>query len=140
MKYEVPFRIIVTDPPSGVLMKVQKGRGEFLESLNAGTSLRFEFRVRVDLSGDAPNFLGPFVQGQRDARFVYLNSGKQAGQEDTCWDRRAKLSLMSISKDTIESVLGSKTATIEAVIQGTGRDGGPVCASIKGLEWRISAK
>jgi len=140
MKYDVPFRITVTDPPIGVLMKVQNGRGAFLEPEMTGTAFSFEFDVRVDLSGNAPNFLGPFAHGPKTARFVYVNSGRQAGQFGSCWDRRAKLSLMSISKETVEKVVSSKTARLEAVIQGTGRDGGPVCASIKELVWRIAAK
>src|SRR5687767_1382438 len=140
MKYEVPFRIIVNNPLAGVSMKVQMGRNEFLKPVATGGELLFEFNVRVDLGGDGPNFLGPFAQGPKDGRFIYVNSGGQAGQENTCWDRRAKLSLVSISKDIVEKALASRSARLETAIHGVGRDGGPVCASVKGLEWRIAAK
>lgn len=141
MKQEVPFRIIVTNPLAGVAMKVQKGKDEFLEPANQKTdSITFEFEVRVDLSGNEPNFLGPYAQGPRDSRFIYVNSGKYAGQYHTCWDRRAKLSLMSISKEQVESVLTSPDVCIETEINGIGRDGGPICASVKGLEWRVVGK
>ncbi len=138
MKYSVPFRIIVKDPIAGVAMKVQKGKDKLLEPLMAnGNELTFEFEVTVDTAGEAPNFLGPFAQGPKSARFIYVNTGKQAGQDGTMWDRRAKLSLMSISKERVESVLASKGGRFETVINGTGRDGGPVCATIKGLEWKV---
>jgi hypothetical protein len=141
MKYEIPFRIIVTDPPPGVDMKVQKGRAELLEPAAATKSLRmFEFSLRVDLDSGNPNFLGPFAQGPKDARFVYVNSGTYAGQAETCWSRRAKLSLMSISREQVETVLASAGSRLETAIHGTGRDGGPVCASVKGLEWRVAGK
>lgn len=141
MKHEVPFRIVITDPPAGVAMKVQKGRDELLGCTHAaGSALTFEFSVLADLASEAPNFLGPYAQGPKDARFVYVNSGTYAGQEDTCWSRRAKLSLMSISKEMIETVLRSPGSRLETSVNGLGRDGGPVCASVKGLEWRIARK
>lgn len=122
-------------------MKVQKGRDEFLDAAKANAKAKsYEFEVTVDLSGDEPNFLGKFAQGPKTDRFIYVNSGKQAGQHGTLWDRRAKLSLMSISREKIESVLASPGSRLETVIIGVGRDGGPVCASVKGLEWRIAGK
>jgi hypothetical protein len=140
MKHEVPIRIIVTAPPAGVAMKVQKGRDELLEPARATDSaLVFEFSVFADLRS-APNFLGPYVQGPKDARFIYVNSGTYAGQGDTCWSRRAKLSLMSVSKEEVETVLRSPGSRLETSINGVGRDGGPVCASVRGLEWRIAGK
>lgn len=139
MKCEVPFRIIVADPLPGVEMKVQIGRGELLGAVESGkTKMVFEFLVRADLGSGPPNFLGPLAQGPKDARFIYVNSGKRAGQHDTCWDRRAKLSLMSISKETVKTVLRSPGARLQTSINGLGRDGGAVCAGVKGLEWRIS--
>lgn len=140
MKHEIPVRIIVTDPLFGVAMKVQKGRDELLEPTRStkGETV-FEFSVRVDLESPAPNFLGPFAQGPKDARFVYVNSGTYAGQHITHWSRRAKLSLMSITREQIETTLASPSSRLETAIDGIGRDGGPVCASVKGLEWRIAA-
>ncbi len=139
MKYEVPFRIIITDPLPGVAMKVQRGRDELIEPVSSvNAAITFEFAVTADVSGSTPNFLGKFAQGPKDARFIYVNSGRRAGQHTT-WDRRAKLSLMSISKDAIEAVVKSPGSRLETAIYGVGRDGGPVCASVKGLEWKVVA-
>ena len=54
------------------------------------------------------------------------------------WNRRAKLSLMSITKEQIEDVVSNGSTRIETIIDGVGRDGGPVCASVKGLTWSVS--
>lgn len=141
MKHEIPFRIVVSKPLPGVTMLVQRGRDELLSPSKASaTELVFDFEIMVDMNGDALNFLGKYTQGPKDARFVYVNSGRQAGQEGTCWDRRAKLSLMSIMKEQIEAVLKDKDARIETTMNGIGRDGGPTCASVKGLVWTVAKK
>ncbi len=141
MKYEIPFRIIVSKPLTGVLMQVQRGREELLPPVSSSTNeLCFEFEINVDVSENGLNFLGKYAQGPKDARFVYVNSGRQARQEDTCWDRRAKLSLMSITRDQIETVLKSEGSRIETTMNGVGRDGGPTCASVKGLVWTAAKR
>lgn len=141
MKIEVPFRIVVKDPLPGVTMQVQRGKDELLPPSNTTkNSLTFDFDISVDLSGDAPNFLGKYTQGPKDARFVYVNSGTYSGQHGSCWGRRAKLSLMSISKGQVEAAAASPKARIEATFSGTGSDGGPTCASVKGLEWKVVQK
>ncbi|MGB7209769.1 MAG: DUF5990 family protein [Pyrinomonadaceae bacterium] len=137
MKCEISFRIIVLAPLEGVTMQVQKGKDELLPpSEKSAEKLVFDFDMTVDLAGDSPNFLGKFAQGSKDDRFVYVNSGTYAVQQNTRWARRAKLSLMSISKDKIEYVISSPGSRFEASINGIGRDGGPVCASVKGFEWK----
>jgi hypothetical protein len=137
MKRTVPFRVKIERPPEGVVMKVQKGKAELLDPVAADPTLTFEFELTVDLSGERPNFLGRFAHGPKDARFVYVNSGSYAGQRGTVWNRRAKLSLMTISKEMVEAAIASKTTRIQSTINGTGTDGGPVCASVKGLEWKV---
>jgi hypothetical protein len=138
MKQDVNFRIVVTDPLPGVAMQVQRGKDELLPPVKDGSSLVFDFEISVDLSNGTPNFLGKYAQGPKDARFVYVNSGTYAGQHPTPWGRRAKLSLMSITKDQIEKAL--KGSRIETVMPGVGKDGGPTCASVKGIEWKVVTK
>ena len=103
-------------------------------------SMTFEFEVRVGTRARGePNFLGPFVQGPPAGRFVYINSGTLAGQADSIWTRRAKVPLTGITRALIERarVAGS---TLEAEIAGTGRDGGPVCATVPLMSdgWRVA--
>ena len=142
MKHEIPFRIIVDAPLTGVKTRVQKGKDELLEpSSILGSSVCFEFEISVDVDGGGPlNFLGKFAQGPKDSRFVYVNSGTYAGQFETGWARRAKLSLMSITKQQIQNVIENRGSFMETTMPGVGRDGGPTCARVKGIEWRVASK
>src|SRR6184192_1496581 len=105
MKQGLGIRIKVLNPLSGVLMKVQRGKNELLEPTVFSTDLLvFDFEISVDIASETPNFLGSYTHGPKNARFIYVNSGQYAGQVDSCWARRAKLSLMSISSKQIEEV------------------------------------
>ena len=126
------MRIVVTDPPAGVAMQVQKGRDELLPPIEKTKyKLVFDLAVDVQLESDAPNFLGKFAQGPKQSRFIYINSGTYAGQTDSCWGRRAKVSLMDVTAKQIHQILASPGTRLEISIRGTGTDGGPVCASVK---------
>jgi hypothetical protein len=116
-------------------MQVQRGRDELIAPKSASAEkLIFEFDIEADITGDKPNFLGKFAQGPKHERFVYVNSGSYAGQSETIWSRRAKLSLMSVTRKDIERILESGKR-LETTINGIGRDGGPVCASVKDIKW-----
>jgi hypothetical protein len=139
MKQNIPMRITVTRPVPGVTMQVQKGRDELIPPAEASAqAVSFYFEITVDTSGPLPNFLGKFAQGPKGQRFVYVNSGTYAGQQNTCWSRRAKILLMSITQKQIDEALSSPGARLEAEIMGTGRDGGPMCASVPVVGgWRV---
>lgn len=140
---EVAFRITVLDPPRGVVFRLQRGRSELVAPSNEGTSsIVFDFTLRVEpgAAGGPPRILGPFAQGPPASRFVYVNSGKQAGQGESCWDRRAKVPLGAVDASLINQAAVSSGAVIEAQIAGTGRDGGPACATVPLVSgWRVIA-
>ena len=141
MKQQIGIRIRVLGPLKGVAMDVQRGRFELLPPVQKTASeLVFEFDIDVDLSSGSPNFLGVYAQGPKDARFIYVNSGTYAGDPGSAFGRRAKLSLMNITKKQIEGALASQSARLETSFPGIGRDGGPTCASVKGLVWEVVAK
>jgi Family of unknown function (DUF5990) len=137
MEQELKLVIILESPPPGVDFGLQKGSGNDYETIQTQRSksgdLRFEFEVRVREGKDGqPNFLGPFAQGSAHERFVYLDIGTYAGQEDTPWSRRLKVPLRSITWDQIK-----KGKVLETRVPGTGRDGGPSCATVKPFAgWR----
>jgi len=138
MKVQIPFRVVVDKPLAGVSMQVQRGKDELLPPSSISDSkISFEFEISVDTDVDPPNFLGKYAQGPKSSRFVYVNSGTYAGQGHTCWARRAKLSLMDITTQQIQDVAASPGSRIETCIPGVGRDGGPTCASVKGIEWKV---
>jgi hypothetical protein len=146
MERELTLRIVLEKPPADVDFGLQKGRGSDYETIQTQRSkakdLYFEFTVRVKASrkGAKPTLLGPFVQGPPDARFVYIDIGTLAGQADSCWSRRLKIPLSGITSDMIER-LSKSSAVLETHVPGTGRDGGPTCATVKPFDgWKESRK
>lgn len=119
---------------------MQRGSAELLAPTSrTPDALVFDFTVRVSgvTQSGASRFLGPYTQGPSSARFVYVNSGQRAGQVDTPWDRRAKVPLGGITAAMIREANGSAGARIETEFEGTARDGGPTCASVKSIAWRV---
>jgi hypothetical protein len=134
------LRITVVDPPKGVLLKMQRGREGLVDPAVSGTHrVSFDFDVRVGTrTGWLPNFLGDFAQGPPDKRFVYINSGTLAGQSDSPWSRRAKVPLTGISAALIAKARRTG-GVLAAEYEGTGRDGGPSCATVPliGGDWHV---
>jgi hypothetical protein len=122
-------------------MRVQRGKDELLPPAEmSADAVSFDFEVTVDLT-ERPNFLGKYAQGPKDQRFIYVNSGTYAGETHSCWGRRAKISLMTVTREQIEEVINTPGARLEAVIMGRGRDGGPMCASVPVIGgWKVVKK
>ena len=130
----VPLRVVVRDPLPGVVLRFQSGQTNLVSPSSVSDAVVvFDFSVRVTLPDDEGpvGFFGPFSQGPPKERFVYVNAGRHAGQVDTCWDRRAKIPLTGIRPALIRRALTVPGSVLEVSIAGRGRDGGPVCASVK---------
>lgn len=129
-------------PPPGVDFAVQRGRDDLVKPFLVTTDL-VSFAITLTLgpllADGSPNFRGPFAQGTPADRFVYVNSGFYAGQTGTPWERRAKIRLADIPVALVESAAGKPDAALEARIEGTMKDGGPVCASVRApqISWRM---
>jgi Family of unknown function (DUF5990) len=131
MEQELKLRIVLENPPPDIDFGLQQGGGNDYQTIQIQRSttgdLSFEFSVRVREGKEGqPNFLGPFVHGSPQERFVYIDIGTYAGQQNTQWSRRLKVPLKSITWDLIK-----KGGTVETHIAGTGKDGGPTCATPK---------
>src|SRR6476620_12209431 len=145
VELEPTLRIILEAPPAGVDFGLQEGRGNDYQTVQTQRSktsdLTFTFtaRAKQNTSGE-PVFLGPFTQGPADGRFVYLDIGTYAGQKDTEWSRRLKIPLRGISWKMVEQASQS-SRLLEARVQGTGRDGGPTCGTIKPFSvWKLARR
>jgi hypothetical protein len=137
---ELLVRITVQGPPPGVEWAIQLGRDDLLPPSKRAVDLEFEVTLRVvDGPGGLPDLRGPAVQGPRNARFIYLNSGTRAGQASSRWDRRAKVSLEGLRSILKDETRAAPSVVCAAAIAGTGRDGGPACASVPlvGTGWRV---
>ena len=135
----MPLRLTLLWPPAGVRFCLQRGRDERVGSVDSkGGDLSFELEVRAKDVDGAPRFLGPFVQGPSDARFVYVCSGTLAGQPGSCWTRRAKVPLAAITWPLVRQLAARPGARLEARIVGTAGDGGPSCATVPIVGgWRV---
>jgi hypothetical protein len=79
------------------------------------------------------------VQRGRDG---LLTAGTRAGQPDSPWDRRAKVSLMGVRGADVAAALADPGSVLVGEIEGRGRDGGPSCASVPllGDGWRLAPR
>jgi len=143
MESEITLQIILIKPTPKVVFGLQKGSGSNYETIQkqipTSNDLSFTFTVKVkgDRSKETfPKLSGSFVQGPTDNKFVYIDIGTAAGQSDTIWSRRLKIPLTGITWQDIDSV--SSNSILQAIVPGTGRDGGPNCATVKPFEgWHL---
>ncbi len=143
MKSELPLRLILLDPPANINYGIQRGRGStyepmFVQQRESGDVV-FDFSITVADGGESgtPSFGGDFVQGTPERRFIYVDVGTYAGQENTAWSRRMIVLLNAITSDQIKKAL-KPGHRLSASIQGTGKDGGPSCATVPIVNgWKV---
>ena len=141
MTKDISLKIVLQDPTPGVVYGLQKGKGSHYETIQKQTSdstdLIFEFTVQTKVEEDGSLvFLGPYTQGTPRDRFIYIDIGTCAGQNDTPWSRRLKIPLVGITKELIGKLPGGKSLTTK--VPGKGKDGSPNCATVKPFDgWRI---
>jgi uncharacterized protein DUF5990 len=144
MESEITLQIILIKPTPGVIFGLQKGSGSNYETVQkqSTTSNDLSFKFTINVKGDRlkeklPKFSGSFVQGPADNKFVYIDIGTYAGQSDTIWARRLKVPLTGITWKDIDSL--SVNSILQASVPGTGKDGGPNCATVKPFGgWHIT--
>ena len=135
MNQEITLKIVLEDPPEGIVFGLQKGTGNNYETVQKqrfeNKDLEFKFPVNVKHNNNSPNFLGTFVQGTPDNRFIYLDIGTAAGQADTPWSRRLKIPLNGITNELIKTLQSMPGGILEAKVAGTAKDGSPACGTVK---------
>ena|SRR5205809_1551522 len=145
-KTEIELLILLTKPTTGVDFGLQKGSGNVYQTVqkqradSGDLSFQFTIEVKGDKQKDAlPKFSGPFVQGPTGNKFIYIDIGMCAGQTDSIWSRRLKVPLAGITWNDIDKLNSKSDIILETRIPGTGRDGGPNCATVKPFEgWHIT--
>jgi hypothetical protein len=143
---ELTFRIVLQEPPAGVDFALQIGRGADYKTVqtqrSTGRDLSFEFSVGVKAADKraAPDFRGPVVQGPTGQRFVYIDIGTYARQANTPWSRRLKVPLSGITRDVLDRASADSSVVLETRVPGTGKDGGPNCATVKPFGgWQLAS-
>jgi hypothetical protein len=116
--------------------------GSLMENVHVGVQVRREAAhlIRADepeaswdldveiIRRDGLDFRGPAVQGKRGDRFIYLTWGDVGPDGSFEMFRRAKLMLDRIEPQLIESAI--EADRLEATVDLTGHDGGPLCARV----------
>ena len=138
MDQTVTLQIILLKPTPGVVYGVQKGSGSNYETVQKQHSISGDliFRLLIKIKGDRkkdelPKFSGEFVQGPAGGKFIYIDIGTYAGQQDSAWSRRLKIPLTGIKWENIDELTAHGHSCMETHVPGTGRDGGPNCATVK---------
>jgi hypothetical protein len=128
----VTLRLVVRHPLLGVELRLQRGRDELVPPVErTADAATFEFQLSVKPRVDGGVVLrGPEAQGPPVKRFVYINAGTYAGQTDSPWSRRAKVSLSEVRPELVTAALAEPGSVIVGVIDGRGRDGGPAAATV----------
>ncbi len=135
----VTVQILCTDLPdanwgghAGICVGIQKGKDveQVVQLPASSVTFQAELRVGNDESEPAPNFLGPFAQGPKGDRFLYICWGTMAFGRLMGF-RRAKLPLSELTWASIAS------GQVSATLRCTDAKGGPVCATVKHdrLQW-----
>lgn len=144
MNQDLSIKVILESPPTGVDFGIQKGSGNKYETIlkqrSSKNDLCFEFKISVKESKTSLyNFAGPYVQGPSSERFIYIDIGTSAGQINSIWTRRLKIPLRDISSETIKQMLANSSLVLETKVPGTGKDGGPNCATVKPFSgWHLT--
>jgi hypothetical protein len=138
---QLSIEIVLRAPPKGVAFALQQGKDTLVSHRQAtGAELRFDLSIGCDLEGDVLDFRGPFVQGPRGGRFVYICCGEVAGQPGSPWRRRIKIQLGSIDAELVKACQAETGQSLRAVIAGTAKDGGPPAATVPLIEsWTVVA-
>ena len=126
MTSEIVLHIVLQNPPPGVDFAVQQGRGSTYDTVQTQRSDGSDLHFEVTVGLQEEDLTGPFVQGPRGQRFLYIDLGTYAGQLDSKWSRRLKVPFSGMESSLLQP--GSHLTTS---IPGTGRDGGPSCATVK---------
>lgn len=144
MESDLAIRLVLVDPPAGVDFGIQRGGGSDYETLFVQQAKRgdviFDFSLVVadNRKNGLPNLKGPIAQGPPSNRFVYVDVGTYAGQENTQWSRRMKVPLQGITWELVKQVTNKPGHRLLARIPGRGKDGGPNCATVKLVsDWKV---
>ena len=138
------LRIILENPPHAVDFALQEGKGNNYKNVQRQTSgsgdLNFDLYIKLKNKHEAePDFSGSFVQGTTGSRFVYVGIGTFAGQESSAWSRRLKIPLTGITGDMTRKLGEDSNLLLETRVPGTGKDGGPNCATVKPFSgWQLA--
>ncbi|MBB1178178.1 MAG: DUF5990 family protein [Pseudomonadota bacterium] len=130
MPSAITLRLTTADPVPGVAYSLQDKANAPVDPRIAGDG-PISFDVPVTLSDDG-RLTGPFVRREGPLRrFIYIAIGTSAGQHGE-WSRRAKIDVHDIPAALLAQARAGQT--LEVILPGRARDGGPACATVRPLQ------
>lgn len=130
MPSAITLRLTTADPVPGVAYSLQDKANTPVKPRIAGDG-PISFDVPVTLSDDG-RLTGPFVRREGPLRrFIYIAIGTSAGQHGE-WSRRAKIDVHDIPAVLLAQARAGQT--LEVILPGRARDGGPACATVRPLQ------
>jgi len=142
---DLSLHIILQKPPTCIFFGLQKGSGNVVEIVQNQqySSADLEFNLTAEIKGDKqkdalPDFKGPFVQGPKDGRFIYIVIRGIAGSPNELFNGRMKIPLTGITWDIINQTLVNNNPALQTQVAGTGKKGGPNYATVKPFDgWKL---
>ena len=138
---DLKLHINLQKPPADILFGLQKGTGNDCEIVQSQqfTSSDLHFNFTIEVKGDQqkdlfPDFKGPFVQGPKAGRFIYIVIRGIPGSPAELCNGRMKIPLTGIAWEVIGKAKISTTPTLETSVPGTGKNGAPAYATVKPFE------
>jgi hypothetical protein len=124
---------------TGIHLGVQRGTAEVVNLISgdAGEAV-FDLEVEVTRRDEGDlDFKGPFVQGRRGERFVYLSWGEVDATGTFAMFRRLKLHLSPLAEQFPDELATAKR--IQAVLELSDTRGRPLAASVRPpwVTWRL---
>jgi len=119
-----------------VLVGLQRGREVHAPRPVEGSSMTFDASLDVVVGPDGVDLRGPWVQGRRGDRFLYLSWGHEDG-DGFVMVRRAKLMLGVL--DPVDLVDARDDALLVGRLPLIDARGEPVCAAVRppAIRWSL---
>ena len=134
---EIRARITIEHPVPGVLHSQQSKERAPLDPKRseAGEPLSFDFPLRI---GPGPKYFGDQVQREGpERRFVYIRVGQAAGDHASPWSRRMKIDIHDTDPALLDEA--TKGGILVLTVDGTAKDGSPVCATVRPVAKKVVA-
>jgi hypothetical protein len=134
---EIRARITIEHPVPGVLHSLQSKERVPLDPKRseAGEPLSFDFPLRI---GPGPKYFGDQVQREGpERRFVYIRVGQAAGDHGSPWSRRMKIDIHDTDPALLDEA--TKGGILVLTVDGTAKDGSPVCATVRPVAKKVVA-
>ena len=104
----------------------------------ADGSTPYDVVIGTRLLGGLPALLGDQVQREGpERRFVYIRVGQAAGDHASPWSRRMKIDIHDTDPALLDEA--TKGGILVLTVDGTAKDGSPVCATVRPVAKKVVA-